>query len=464
MTPRLRSLAAALVLAAMTALSATSAWARPGGGQDYRGSSPGSSGGSASVRHSVAPSTAAGDANEEGDGSANPWVVVPPLLLFIAGFFIFVVRDTRSAPAARGSGQAGAPAPTPPVPPALADTRFQSRARALFEALNAAWMRRDLSPVRTRLSDATFQRLTTQLRLLQAQGLRNATSDWALQELRAVASEQDRTFDTLHVHVRAQGRDRDVPSHLEDDEARAAANEAPLHPYEERWTFLRRRDASVASDADGACPGCGAPLELGETAACAHCKAIVNSGKYDWVLAEMTQAVEARAPAPLPPGADALREQDPGFSRQVLEDRASLLFWRWVQAQATQDTRVLAKVATPEFLEQVASDISGRAPRSFQQCAVGAVALTALRLELETQHAFLEVRWSVERSPRRSVLELRRSAGAQTPEASLSTARCPACSGPLGDNGQPTCEYCGELLAASPRDWVLAGVVAQRAG
>jgi predicted lipid-binding transport protein (Tim44 family) len=453
---RLRS---AVLLAAF--ISGTAAWARPGGGQDYRGSSSSSSSGSSSPR-SATPSVGgtSEDSGGSGDGSADPRVVVPVLLLLLVGVFAYMARDLRSGLAAERAAKAASPPPQRPPPPdvALADDRLHARARALFQDLNAAWARGDMSPVRTRLSDATCQRLATQLKLLHAQGMRNVTADWGLLELRAIASERDPVFDTVHLLLRAQGRDRDVPAHLAEAQALVEVQRSPVQPYVEVWTFLRHRDARAATTAEGGCPGCGAPLELGETATCAHCGAIVNSGRYDWVLAEITQAAEARPPSALSAGEEALRAADPGFSRQVLEDRTSLLFWRWVQAQATGDTGLLAKVATPQFVARVAGALAGGAPQPFRQCAVGSVELTQLRLEPERQVAVLEVRWSVERSPRRSVLELHRRAGAMTPEAALSTARCPACRGPLGDNGQPACDYCGEQLAASPRDWVLAGV------
>ncbi len=41
----------------------------------------------------------------------------------------------------------------------------------------------------------------------------------------------------------------------------------------------------------------------------------------------------------------------------------------------------------------------------------------------------------------------------------MSTNRCAACNAPLSDNGQPTCEYCGNALASGARDWVAADLI-----
>jgi uncharacterized membrane protein YebE (DUF533 family) len=37
----------------------------------------------------------------------------------------------------------------------------------------------------------------------------------------------------------------------------------------------------------------------------------------------------------------------------------------------------------------------------------------------------------------------------------VATDRCPNCSAPLSDNGQPSCEFCGTILQSGEKDWVL---------
>jgi tellurite resistance protein len=58
--------------------------------------------------------------------------------------------------------------------------------------------------------------------------------------------------------------------------------------------------------------------------------------------------------------------------------------------------------------------------------------------------------------PQRWVFTLERKSGAKTnADNGMSTNRCPNCSAPLTDNGQASCEFCGQMLASGERDWVL---------
>jgi len=70
---------------------------------------------------------------------------------------------------------------------------------------------------------------------------------------------------------------------------------APLETFYEVWSFARRVGAQTLAKGgslEGRCPECGADVPPAETVRCEFCKAIVNSGLHDWVLAEITQIVE----------------------------------------------------------------------------------------------------------------------------------------------------------------------------
>ena len=359
----------------------------------------------------------------------------------------------------------------------LAD--FLGRVQALFVSTQEAWSAGNLVPVRRFLSDATWLRFRVQLGLLRAQGIRNVTAEMAVTGLELVGLEQNAWFDTLHVLVRARARDADLPLDLPEPAARAAAARAPAEAFTEVWSLVRKpgvRSASgVALDAR-VCPSCGAPFDGGAASSCPYCKAVVNSGAYDWVLAEITQTVEvARADAPVP-GLTALRERDPGLSLEVLEDRASLVFWRWVEAQSTGEPDRLARLAQPGAVERLRADaqrLSAQgARRLFLECAVGEVRVRAFEDTADGRTlAHVEIRWSARTGvgpvdqtppelpvlPQRWVFTLARAHGAASRvDQGMSTDRCPQCGGPLGDALAPTCEWCATLLTGDLRDWTLA--------
>ncbi len=363
--------------------------------------------------------------------------------------------------------------------PAFAVGPFLDRVRSLFLATQEAWSSGELVPVRRFLSDATWLRFRVQLGLLRAQGVRNVTADMDVVDMALVGFEQNAWFDTLHVAIRARARDADVPVDWSEPKAHAAAAHADAQPFIEIWSLVRKPGVQSSRDnalAARACPSCGAPFDGGAASTCSYCKAVVNSGAYDWVLAEITQAIEVtRADAPVP-GLDILRQRDPGLSLEVLEDRASLVFWRWIEAQSTGQPDRLARVAQPGVVNRLRADVQRlaeqRARRVFLECAVGEVRVRAFEdsADLRTL-AHVEIRWSARTGvgplghapptlpvlPQRWVFTLVRASDATSrADQGMSTDRCPQCGGPLGDGLAPKCEWCETLLAGDLRDWTLA--------
>jgi len=355
---------------------------------------------------------------------------------------------------------------------------FLDQVKALFLRVQAAWSGGDLAPVRRDLSDATFQRFRVQLELLRAQGVRNVTADMAVLDLHPAGLERTSAFDTLDVRIRAQARDADVPVALPPEQAMEKARRAPLEPFVEVWSFVRRPGTRSRKDGvlpAGKCPNCGAPFDGGAAGNCGYCGAIVNSGAYDWVLAEITQGVEAGS-APLEvPGLDALRAEDPALSLEVLEDRTSLLFWAWIDGESRGEPGRMAKLGTAEFLSEMTADLAGLRSRNrarvFLQAAVGSVAVRAIESGPATVLAHVESRWSARMGvvpvgaspgtlatlPQRWIFTLSRKAGVKTDQArGMATARCGNCGAPLGDSVQPTCDHCGATLNDGAHDWVLA--------
>lgn len=353
------------------------------------------------------------------------------------------------------------------------------KVRQLFPALQEAWFKRELTPIRPFLSDATYQRFTVQLQLMADQGIRDAISDVRLLDLQLLGIEQSEWFDSIHVRVRAEMRDTDVPASFSDEKAVAAARGAPVESFTEVWTFVRKPGAQTRVGQDlyqGKCPHCGAPYKGGATNVCEYCNAVVNSGNYDWTLSEITQGIEFNRSLSNVPGLREARRDDRALNLEILEDRASLLFWKWIEAQSRSDVNQLAQVAPPRMLSQLGEELSrlnqqGRR-RVILECAVGAVTTRAFELHPDGDDlAHVEIRWSARMGvgpagqrppqlstvPQRWVFTLARKHGAQTHASNgMGTNRCPQCNAPLTGNGVASCEFCGARLGTGEQDWVLA--------
>ena len=353
------------------------------------------------------------------------------------------------------------------------------KVKDLFLKLQDAWFHRDLTPIRPFLSDATFQRFNVQLKLMNAQGVRDAITDIQVMDLQIIGLDQSEWFDTVHVRVKAQMRDTDVSSGASDAEAVAAARRAPIEPFTEVWSFVRKPGAQTKIGNDlfqGKCPNCGAPFKGGAANACEFCGAVVNSGNYDWTLSEITQGIEHQRYYAQVDGLMQARESDPALNLEILEDRTSLIFWKWIDAQGRGDTRTVSKLSLGTFQQQLQQELSALAAQGrrkvFLDCAVGGVTARQFRRREGYDQADVEIRWSARMGvgaknqrpptdlptlPQRWVFTLVRKAGATTRvENGMSTDRCPQCNAPLTDSASPSCDYCGALLSGGERDWVLS--------
>lgn len=458
------------------------ALARVGGGESYVGSGGDSS-------------------SSDGGEGAILWLLIElairypaigvPLLLVFVGFMIvkhnssphvqtqkaFQKREAERRTVVTPSQVEGWVAALRQKDPAFDPVPLYARIRKLFMDVQQAWFLRDLTPVRPLLSDATYQRLNSQLDLMKRQGVRDAISDVKVEDLTLIGVGHSEAFDTVHVRVRAQMRDTDVPESFTDEQARAAATRAKPESFTEVWTFVRKPGVQTKVGQDvsqGKCPNCGGPFSGGATNNCEYCGAIVNSGQYDWVLAEITQGSEHSSVQRQIEGVAQLRAQDPSFSVEVLEDRASLIFWRWITAQSHREAGELAKLAAPAYQQRLAQELAALAQQKrgkvFLECAVGGVNLLSVRTNSGREEANVEIRWSAKMAlisegqkpsagpavHQRWVFSLTRQAGAQTnAKTGMATSRCPNCSAPLGDTLTPTCEYCSAELASGAQDWVL---------
>ncbi|WP_257450686.1 TIM44-like domain-containing protein [Archangium lipolyticum] len=353
------------------------------------------------------------------------------------------------------------------------------KTRKLFLELQDAWFKRDMSPVRPFLSDATYQRFDVQLQLMAAQGVRDAITDIHVLDVQLIGLDQSQWFDTVHLRVRARMRDADVAASASEAEALAAAKRAPLEAFTEVWSFVRKPGVQTRVGEDlfqGKCPNCGAPYKGGAANRCEYCGAIVNSGNYDWTLSEITQGIEhVRHHAQVDNLREA-READPALNLEILEDRTSLLFWKWIDAQSRGTTQALHKVASADAIGRLDEELGSLARQGrrkvFLECAVGGVITRGFEVDPQGfDKAHVEVRWSARMGvgpvnerppalptvPQRWVFTLLRKHGARTnTDNGMSTNRCPQCNAPLTDSAAITCDYCGTGLGSGERDWVLA--------
>ncbi len=476
------ALAVFVAAAALLGIGAPEALARGGGGGGYGGGGDGGGGG--------------------GDGGDWSWLIwllfrypqvgIPVLLIVIVAGIVGGKKGQRARTASvivRGDAAAEAvrhaevSAALKAADPGFDEAAFLARVRVAFRKVQQGWCEHRPEDFRPFVSDGIHERFALQIAEQETLGYRDRMDRV---EVRGAAFAQrvvDGAFDTVTVRIEAAAADYRVL--LED--GRFVSGSKDVEAFVEYWSFLRRAGATTKPGAagliEGTCPNCGAAVEPGGWAICTHCKAHLRSGERDWVLAEITQAVEWREETPESAlGTEALRARDPAFSVQHLEDRASVLFWRKATADRLGDARLLRRVASPAFLAGYEATLAAEAKeergfrRWFGECAVGSVETQAIVAEEGTDRAILDVRWqgtAFTREPGKMAVAAerggvtwtrfvlsRRSGVLTRAQDVVSSAHCPGCGAPDLGGETGSCEYCGAALNDGGRDWVLEEVVA----
>jgi tellurite resistance protein len=457
------------------ALRAGEALARPGGGGSYHGGGGGGGGGHGGGFGGGGISFGPGVGVSMGSLGAELFFL---LVVIVIWLLVMQARRRLADAGARSALTAAQDDETAAVmgstsleslrarDPAITEQSIADHTRQMSDQLRDAWCGGDMRPARAFVSDGVFSRFQVQLQLMRQENRRNVMADARIRELTIVAVESADPLDVVHVRVAAEARDAEVPANATDEQVRAALARAKAEPYGEIWSLARRTGAQSKSDGfqvGKACPSCGAPLTEGETMKCRYCGALACSGEHDWVLAEITQLEEWHPTAARAPGLGELRARDPGVAREVLEDRASYLFWKWIEAGRAAGFAPLRKCAAASFLQA-----GGRLEwvQSVSDVAVGGADLLACELDCDDgfDRVNVEVFWSARfggakgHTPVKTVLRLARRSGV-TSKLSMTALVCATCGAPLIESDSTKCDHCGSELAAGESAWVLDAVL-----
>jgi uncharacterized membrane protein YebE (DUF533 family) len=487
----------ALTLALSLAVFASIALARAGGGGGYHGGGGGGShgGGFGGGSHSSGGggfhySGGGGGGNGGGDAGAFIFVVIIVIVVLIV--VARNINEQYQASTIRRGGEILDASEQQRMlerlrasDPQFNFSAFARRAADAFLKIQWAWANQNLASVRPFISDGVHERFSLQFDEQRQLGYRNEMRDVFVDAVRVAEVRTGHLFDTLAVRVAARARDYKVS--LNDGSIFPGSEDSG--PFEEIWSFIRRRGVQSFDPArpgliEGHCPNCGAAIEMNQNANCAHCGALLRSGQYDWVLAEITQTSEwvAGKRTDLPSVA-ALIERDPDFDLQDLEDRASVVFWRHNAAQRIGQVDLLRKIATDDYCAVFDRELKARgsAPGPnegrtyYGECAVGSVDTVGIVSDSEWDRALVEVRWegsvfvsssqngapqfTGRRGLQRTVLELSRRGGA-TSDASHadSSAHCPHCGAPESGGTSGVCDFCGQAINDPSKSWLLSAI------
>jgi hypothetical protein len=323
---------------------------------------------------------------------------------------------------------------------------FLGHAKSLFEDVQEALFRRDLGGVRESLTDATYQRLYTQLQIQRFRGNRRVLAEVQVKEHFLLGMEQNDTYDVAHVLFRFKCRRGRADTDTSDEDALKQARRVGPEDSSEVWSFIRYSPAP---------PRHAEPRSAWLLSGISSGRRFVNDGEVGL------------------PGSRELRKTDPDLTLQLINDRAALVFWKWLEALQQEEPGRFTMLCSEGFLEglkRYLADLRQRDMRIVFAETDVTVRATKLRAHPDGfELAEVEVLWSgtygeVPRSrggksqPHlglRWTMTLRRRRGATTPPLQgASRIPCPHCSHPT-DALVPVCGNCGGLVPRNEEDWVL---------
>ncbi|TBR26462.1 hypothetical protein EPO15_00125 [bacterium] len=472
----MRLLAAGVLLGALALAAPRALLARGGGGDSYSGGSRSSSGGSYSSDRSYSSESSPRSGSSSGGGGGFRLMTAAEVrtwLKFMGGLLSLVIvfgglvaaADARAAASRRRAAAAARQAAAAALQelrsrdPRFSPEAFLARAEAVFKKVQEAWSEGDMTPVVHLLSDGVFERFQLLLELQRREGRRNAVDQVRVHQCSVAQMRPGARYDVIDVRIDAACRDRYLS--VKGGKLLKESSER----FQEYWGFVRSAAARTkAAPAEGHCPNCGSALAVNDSAVCPQCKSWVDSGEFDWVVAEITQSSAWRAGA----ARDGLKTlpADPETTVQGLEDRASMLFWRWQRCLSDAKPAALEGWCTEAGLRSVMA--SGVGKFRYEDCGVGAVTVSRSAVKGGLEQVEVRVRWAGRRAKngskpgkskrRATVIALARNAGVRAvPHASLRSAHCAGCGAAILPAGV-VCAHCGQGFRDPAAGWVVTAL------
>ena len=363
--------------------------------------------------------------------------------------------------------------------PGFVPESLLSKASSAFMAIQQAWGKQDMAPVRRWISDGVWQRFTTQIAMMRLLEQRNAVDHVQIKRVFIDAIEEDGDFDIVHVGIHFSAEDDFVSAkYAQLDRC------GPLEMLE-YWTFVRKAGAAE-NDLyhSNKCPSCGSelPPDLGEVARCPACQTVCTLGDYDWVLSEITQADDYANVDRRLAKSGALTQRvrsalgaDAAFSVQWVEDKAANAYMQIMAAQVGKKPEMMRRFVGDQAFARLSQQFAEQPSFVFNRLYLNSVTLidyfraegqdnlvvaikrTAQRVAIAADRLMLLDQGMYTRN---EIMVLSRDVGAGEAQASLYAHACPACGGPVGDTLELKCAYCGELLNSTSREWIVTQLLA----
>ncbi|ABZ95664.1 Hypothetical protein LBF_3195 [Leptospira biflexa serovar Patoc strain 'Patoc 1 (Ames)'] len=337
--------------------------------------------------------------------------------------------------------------------------QFKEKVIFITETTVSAWDKGNMEPARNFISAAVFQRFSIQLHLMNSiDGEVNRMKDFQVVSVQIIGSEIESEYFTLHLKLKCKTKDKTFPKQTSELEIQNQLNHVSSITYEEIHSYTRKLGTKTKPKIDlmhKLCPSCGASPKFSHTTnRCEYCGGIFNSGEADWVLTEITQTVEWESVKD-----PKVKSLPIGIAKQLLEDRASSVFWKYLHFLSIPNSQILHR----ESLETSYDQLGRPGNEPMHSPVVGSCHLIEYKHDSNPHQMTCEIRWSVARK-KGLVPEHRRSRitfvlPSERPKSlGFSEVSCSNCGAPLPEIDANNCSYCQKPIPEKVSDWLFASI------
>ena len=438
------------------------------GGHSSSGGSHSSSSHSSSNYHSY--SSGSDDYSGSGGPSSGAYVI-----LMISVFVVFVIVLAVKGKENSISNEIEPIREPRKVP--FPDGLDEQKVGRAFLAIQDAWQRKDLTQVRKWLSDGMYQRLTTQIKMMNVLDQRNILNNINIYSIVACGTGIDGQYQTVEVAISFS-----MDDNFSSDRYPQFNESYPADTATEYWTFIRRTDSRHYDNLydNNNCPNCGALFEvkMGEISRCSNCNTLTNSAAYDWVLSEITQSGDYSGSAGLvvDPSLTYFMKDDPYFSAQRMEDVASNIFMQVMDVFTGKDSKRLSRFADEQTCYLILQEKKKMQPFVFDRLFLNQVTLNRYNIVEDRVILYFYLTATYRRASvvgnlqmldndfvtSAYTMELSRNKivpGKVSGGETVYSYECSSCGAPYTDTTNDTCSYCDALVVDKKTNWVLTDFV-----
>ncbi len=354
---------------------------------------------------------------------------------------------------------------------------FKRAVRETFIKVQKAWENQNVSEIRRFISDGVYQRFNTQFKMMSLLKQKNIITDINVKNVYIDRVESDGLYDIVHTAIHASLHDRFV------SELDSSLNTGGHEEFVEYWSFLKKRgkprkDMYFTNE----CPNCGSPLpaDMGELSQCPSCNTITNSGEYDWVLSEITQADDyitanprlAKSPS-LTEKIKELIEENEDFAVQLIEDKASNGYLQILTAITMNDPTIMRRFVSNEYFTKF-STLKNTDRIEYNRLYLNDVTLIGVSDDGSKYILSIAVKSSFQRVhvlqnstenidavvvSKTEVMLMGRDKNFSASKGSIYAHQCSSCGAPVENSLEIHCAYCGAALNSTRGEWIVLDVL-----